>query len=110
MTAPRQLSAREWIAGGSLPTDSFVFGVSDLTMNILATNAEETLARVSYILWLPASYASREDAPEEEELADLFAGEEPPPALPQGFAYTDELRLILRKGAWRIAEINRTPR
>jgi hypothetical protein len=112
MTAPLQISAREWVEGGASPTTAFVFGVSDFDMDILAGGAEETLARVSYILWMPASYAPREEIPEEER-SSAFTGAadwEPPPALPQGFAYTDELRLILRKGAWRIAEINRTPR
>jgi hypothetical protein len=111
MTAPRMLTAREWIEGGSSPTSEFVFGVSDLSMETLSRTPEETRLRVSYILWLPASYASQEDAPEGEEAADLYgpAGETLP-ALPQGFAYTDELRLIPRKGAWRIAEITREVR
>jgi hypothetical protein len=111
MAAPQMLSANEWIERGRLPTDAFVFGVSDFSMETLAKNAEETRLRVSYILWMPASYASPENAPEGEERADLSgAGEEPLPALPHGFAYTDELRLILRKGAWRITEINREAR
>jgi hypothetical protein len=112
MTAPGMLTAQEWVEGGSSPTDAFVFGVSDLSMEILSRNPEETRLRVSYILWMPASYAPREDIPELEEPADLSgaAGEEILPALPQGFAYTDELRLIPRKGAWRIAEIVREVR
>jgi hypothetical protein len=36
---------------------------------------------------------------------DIWA--EPEPALPRGYPFTDEIRLIRQKGNWRIAEINR---
>lgn len=112
--APRMLSAQEWVDGGSAPTDAFVFGVSDLTIDELGRTPGEVWLRASYILWMPSSQAPREESPAiEGGAADDFygaAGEAPPLDLPTGFAYTDELRLILRKGAWRIAEIHREPR
>ncbi|MDR3167575.1 MAG: hypothetical protein LBT93_06495 [Treponema sp.] len=112
MTAPPILAAQEWVDGGGSPTTAFVFGVSDLIIETLKKTPEEILLRASYLLWMPAAYAPLEDSPpaeEPEELSGLIP-EAAPPALPQGFAYTDELRLIPRKGAWRIAEINREVR
>ncbi|MDR2103924.1 MAG: hypothetical protein LBP42_07475 [Treponema sp.] len=97
---PPVLAARDWIASGSPPTEAMVFGVSDLRIEELTRAEDEVLFRSSYILWFPPAYAPTEDEGYLDEERVL-------PELPQGFSHTDELRLILHKGAWRIAEIRR---
>ncbi|MDR3140103.1 MAG: hypothetical protein LBT95_10605, partial [Treponema sp.] len=100
MTGPQVLAARDWIAAGSPPAQTMVFGVSDLRIEELDRKEGEALFRSSYILWFPAAYAPAENG------EDLYE-DRVIPELPQGFNHTDELKLILHKGAWRIAEIRR---
>ncbi|MDR3335014.1 MAG: hypothetical protein LBT13_09055 [Treponema sp.] len=72
------ISAQEWVDSGSPPTAATVFGISELRLE--ARDASQTVLQASYMLWIP-------DAP------------------PEGI--TDELRLVLHKGTWRITEIKR---
>jgi hypothetical protein len=94
------IPAQEWRDSGSPPVNSQVFGVSDLDMEKISGGGDEIRYRVSYILWLPASFAGA--GPESADPPP----EETPPPLP--YPYTDELVLIRHKGNWRIAEISRT--
>jgi len=81
---PSIISARVWQEnGGELPSPN-VFGVTDLTVKQIGGNEHEGLIayRADYLLWFP-----NEDAPSSR---------------------SDELTLTLRRGAWRITNINRT--
>ncbi|MDR1949412.1 MAG: hypothetical protein LBQ38_08470 [Spirochaetaceae bacterium] len=98
------IDAREWQAAGSPPTEQTVVGVTDLHLVPLDSDPEdgELTYRASGFLWLPAGMSSEE------------AGEETPPdpaaapaVAPGGYAFTDELRLVWHKDAWRIAELTR---
>ncbi|MDR2742572.1 MAG: hypothetical protein LBB98_10515 [Treponema sp.] len=100
------ITAREWLDSGAASTDLTVAGVTDLHLegDDEDENDGEVRYRAAYTLWLPAAYmreGGAEDNPEEpSETAAL-------PALPGKTSITDEVRLVLRKGAWRIAEIER---
>ncbi|GHV43822.1 hypothetical protein AGMMS49546_26550 [Spirochaetia bacterium] len=98
------IPAQQWVDSGAGPTASPVFGVSDLQIRKTEgdESGDEIHYRASFILWLPE--------PGNAEAPDTPAGNaqaEAAPALPKGYPYTDELKLIRRKGAWRITEINR---
>ncbi|MDR3170774.1 MAG: hypothetical protein LBU17_04005 [Treponema sp.] len=84
-TAPSLIAAQEWVDSGSLPTAATVFGISELRLEMQDQDERQgaTVLQASYMLWIP-------DA-----------------AAPQGIPHTDELRLVLHKGAWRITEIKR---
>jgi hypothetical protein len=78
----RYIPAREWLEGGSAPTEALVFGPAELRIEDgLAETAEgERRFTAEYTLWLSAGESRR---------------------------VRDELRLVLYKDAWRIAEIIR---
>jgi hypothetical protein len=101
------MTPEEWIARGSPPTDLTVFGVSDLEPSPRDTDESDGRVsyRVSYELWLPDTYEQLPQPPRPDP-----AGMSPPPPalfLPRGSPVTDEVDLVLHKGAWRIAEIRR---
>lgn len=97
------MAAREWLAAGAAPTDLTVTGVTDLRIEGEDEDESdgEVRYRADYTLWLPAAYTDggAGDGPEEASA--------PIPVLPAKTAVTDEVRLVLRKGAWRIADIDR---
>jgi hypothetical protein len=98
LTASKYMSAQEWLDSGSPPVQGMVFGVSDLRLDERKKDAQEIVLGASYTLWLPRSMTQTEqDTPSEV----------PEDQSPQGFSYNDELRLVLHKNAWRIAEITR---
>ncbi|MDR1986054.1 MAG: hypothetical protein LBP88_03655 [Treponema sp.] len=104
---PAILSAQEWINAGSPPTESTVFGVSDLRLEGIdqdETDGEVSFA-ASYLLWLPGTFREPDD-PERGE-----AGSETAEAagLPWSVSRRDLIRLTQRQGAWRIAAIQRNP-
>ncbi|GHV62318.1 hypothetical protein AGMMS49587_08800 [Spirochaetia bacterium] len=96
------IPAQNWIDSGAEPTESQVFGVSDLDIRKIRgdESGDEIYYRTSFILWLPAGMDSPADDPGN-------TGAEAGPNLPKGRPFTDELRLIRHKGNWRIAEITR---
>ncbi len=92
--------AQDWLEDGAdpVPADIIVFGITDFTSVPEDEDAEdgEVSFNVTYTLWTP-----------------VFTGDEmpideiPPPRLPESQSYIDDVRLILHKGAWRIAGITR---
>ena len=95
---PMVISAQTWLDSGGAPSLDQIFGVSDLKMEFIGYNDEETEAffRVSYRFWFP--YV-------DENAANIdFV---PQAALPVSWATTDTLRLVFQRNMWRIAEINR---
>jgi hypothetical protein len=104
----RVIPAREWLDSGAAPTELTVVGVTDLRLETEEDDERdgEVRYRADYTLWFPA--ANGQDGREGAgEPADTSAAA---PVLPTGTAVTDEIRLILRKGAWRIADIQRETR
>jgi hypothetical protein len=95
------IAAREWLDSGAVPTDLTVAGVTGLRIEGVDEDERdgEVRYRADYTLWLPGAYTDGAEIP--AETADV-------PAPPGRNDITDELRLILRKDAWRIAEIERT--
>jgi hypothetical protein len=97
------ITAGEWLESGAAPTDLTVAGVTGL--RIEGEDEDESDGEVRYrvacTLWLPAVYTEGGNAPEEASETDAA------PALPAKTPITDEVRLVRRKGAWRIAEIER---
>jgi hypothetical protein len=101
------IPAQQWLDSGAEPTESQVFGVTDLDIRNTRgdESGDEIHYRSSYILWLPAGAGSLSGEANTELTDD--PGAEPAPSLPEGHRLTDELRLIRHKGNWRIVEINR---
>lgn len=98
------IAAQEWLDAGAPPTELTVTGVTGLRIEGEDEDERdgEVRYRAAYTLWLPASY-TQEDGPGDSP-------ETPPEtalALPAKTDITDEVRLVLHKGAWRIAEIER---
>jgi hypothetical protein len=100
------ISPELWLEQGGQPTTQMVFGVSELDIAAVDTDDRdgEVSYRASYRLW-GANTGDTGDDPRA-----LEPGMELTPVLPQGMALTDEVRLVLSKGAWRIAEIRREVR
>jgi hypothetical protein len=100
------IPAQEWVDAGSPPTETTIFGVSDLTLELLDSDESdgETTFIAAYRLWLPGGYRPR--GPEEPEIAP-FSAEAAAPLPPWGIRRTDTVRLIWNKDAWLIAEITR---
>jgi hypothetical protein len=95
MNAPDSvMAAQDWIDSGAAPTEKVVFGASGLRLQILDADESdgEVSFRVAYSLWAPAFNS--------DESADGLR-------VPGEQARVDELRLVLRKDQWRIAEIKR---
>jgi hypothetical protein len=101
-TVDNVVSARDWKESGSPETDKTVFGVTDLKINNPGggPGGGEMELEASYVLWIPASFTGDRD----QESIDLAS---PPVKTVRGISYTDRLRLILHKNAWRIAGIER---
>jgi hypothetical protein len=99
------IAAGEWLDSGAAPTELTVVGVTDLRIEGEDEDEGdgEVTYKTAYTLWLPAAYAQ-----------DIQDNGEPPetaaPVMPAGTAVIDEVRLVLRKGAWRIAGIRRETR
>jgi hypothetical protein len=112
-SAGTSISAQQWIDSGAQPTESQVFGVSDLDIRKIRgdESSDEIRYRASFILWLPAqmgSPAGDNNAESiEDEPIDDFNMPRMEAELPKGYPFTDELTLIRHKGNWRIAEIVR---
>jgi hypothetical protein len=101
MNAPFSIiPAQEWLNAGSgdVPPDYIVFGVSDLRLLPEDTDESdgEVTFKVQYNLWAPA-YNNEKNSEEDPETPRQSAAQ----------SREDELRLVSRKGAWRIAEIKR---
>ncbi|MDR2247373.1 MAG: hypothetical protein LBE17_12010 [Treponema sp.] len=98
------IAAREWLDAGAAPTELTVTGVTDLRIEGEDEDERdgEVRYRTAYTLWLPASYTPEDGSEDNPEMPPETA-----PALPTKTAITDEVRLVLHKGAWRIAEIER---
>jgi hypothetical protein len=91
------ISAEKWIEDGSPLIDSIVFGISALEIQDRDRDASDGQVSfsASYTLWLPIP-------------GNIENGEDvTAPRLPEGQIRFDTLRLVLHKGAWRIAEIER---
>jgi hypothetical protein len=101
------IAAREWLNAGAAPTDLTVVGVTGLRLEGEEVDESdgEVRYRAAYTLWFPAAYmqgGGGEGTPEEP------AGTAAEPVPPAKAEMADEVRLVLRKGAWRIAGIERT--
>ncbi|MDR2446478.1 MAG: hypothetical protein LBD58_04170 [Treponema sp.] len=94
---PSIIKARDWLDSGGKPVDveHFVFGVTDLqvTPEDQDENDGEVSFRVRYNLWA-TEHGNTEAQPQTT-------------LMPSVQARIDELRLVLYKGNWRIAEIKR---
>ena len=107
------MSAQDWVDAGRQATDKTVFGVTDLNVQVLSVDEAGGTASLEadYILWMPESFFREADdtAPADDGGASGGVDMQAPlpPSLPGGLATKDSLGLVLRKGAWRIAEINR---
>jgi hypothetical protein len=97
--APQVIPAEQWIAGGMPPVDSPVFGVSDLVITRLSgeEDSDAVRYRADYVFWMPWQGEGGGEADGAEAAARP----------PQRHDYGDELTLIRKKGAWRIASIQR---
>jgi hypothetical protein len=116
---PPVMPAQEWSDAGKKDGVQ-VFGVSNLEIEKISGDEEgdEIKYRADFILWLPEnqdfdadfnSNAGSEDAEGTANTgaADTGAADTAWEISPTAYHYTDELRLIRYKGAWRIAEIVR---
>ncbi|GHT65309.1 hypothetical protein FACS1894110_06870 [Spirochaetia bacterium] len=97
------IPAQKWLDDGAQPTESQIFGVSDLNIRKIRgdESGDEIHYRTSYMLWIPMGA----DSPDEADPNDVRA--EAAPMLPKGYPIADELTLIRHRGNWRIAEIIR---
>jgi len=103
MGSPTVISAQQWIDAGSPRTKSSVFGVSDLSLEMLNSPdyEREQIFRVYFTLWLPIS--DSEATPRALTEEEMFTP-------PVSNYLTDTVRLVLHRNAWRIAEIQREKR
>jgi hypothetical protein len=112
-TAGGTIPAQQWLDSGAQPTESQVFGVSDLAVRKIRgdESGDEIRYRSSFILWLPGQMGSPAGDEDAESIDDDFIDDDlnagAGPVLPKGYPFTDELTLIRHKGNWRIAEIVR---
>jgi hypothetical protein len=74
------IPAREWLEAGSPPTEAMIFGLTELRIHGQPGSESAAVFEAAYTIWLPGG---------ENQLR------------------RDELRLVLYKNAWRIAEITR---
>ncbi|MDR0644916.1 MAG: hypothetical protein LBG05_08480 [Treponema sp.] len=95
---PSIISAETWLQSGAQPTTAVVFGTSHLEIQPLDTDVAdgEVSFKAEYKLWAPAFNPSPNDEAIE---SPRVPGEQP---------RVDEIRLVLHKRAWRIAEIKRS--
>jgi hypothetical protein len=104
------ISAQDWFAAGSPPTTAQIFGVTDLGITRLGGTEfdDEMRYRVEYIIWVPGSMGD-EGNDDGGIIAEPGAGAAPVEDFipPRGYAFTDDLTLIRRKGNWRISAIDR---
>jgi hypothetical protein len=98
------MAAGEWLDSGAAPTELTVAGVTGLRIEGEDEDEGdgETAYKAAYTLWLPAAYAR--DIQDTGEPPETAAGG---PVMPAGTAIIDTVRLIFRKGEWRIAGIRR---
>jgi hypothetical protein len=98
------IPAQEWLDSGAGPAEGMVFGVSGLRIEPGDRDGEdgELSFSAAYTRWTPGSAESSGPG------ADA-GGALPGPILPLGEKLRDELRLVRRKEAWRIAGISRYP-
>jgi hypothetical protein len=98
------IAAGEWKESGSPPTDKIIFGVTDLEIRKLGGDESggETRFEASYLLWMPASAVDAE-----QDSVEHSSPDQAPPQGSRGIPNTDRLRLVIHKGAWRIAELER---
>jgi hypothetical protein len=92
------ISAETWLQSGAQPTTDVIFGTSNLKVQPLDADPAdgEVSFKAEYKLWAPAFNPS----PDDETVDSLrVPGEQP---------RIDEVRLVLRKDEWRIAEIKRS--
>ena len=102
MTQDNFISAQEWVEEGSPATERSVFGITDLTVNVLSESDGGFSLEADYTLWMPGSYFQDEaptaDKPGKEEFTTL-----PPVSI----STRDLLELKLIKNTWRITNIER---
>jgi hypothetical protein len=103
------IPAQEWLDSGAAPTEFTVFGVTGLRLDGEDTDEGdgEVRYRAAYTLWTPPSFGPD---PEPPQPPDPGLNADPGPVMPVGLQITDEVRLIWRKDAWRITEIQRKTR
>ncbi|MHB9292956.1 hypothetical protein Holit_02073 [Hollandina sp. SP2] len=102
---PAILSAQKWINAGSPPTESTIFGVSDLRLEGIDQDEKdgEVSFAASYLLWLPGTFRDT-DEPGNQETSSETSEET---GLPWSLSRRDIIRLTRYQGAWRIVEIQR---
>jgi hypothetical protein len=94
---PLVFPAHKW-QGGDLP-DTPLFGAADLRVELLSGDYSggELRYQVDYTFWIPEQLTA-------EEALDP---DSPPPSGSLPYPRRDILTLVLKRGNWRIAEINR---
>jgi len=102
MTQDNFISAQEWIEEGSPTTERTVFGITNLTVNVLSESGGGVSLEADYTLWMPGSFFR-----EEESKTDQLSEEEFAILPPVSISTRDSLELKLIKNTWRISEINR---
>jgi hypothetical protein len=103
------IPAQLWLDAGGAPTDLTVVGVTDLRLEGEDEDGSdgEVRYRADYTLWLPENMT--QDTPG-EPLDPAGAMDDIPAVMPAGTVITDDVRLVFRKDAWQIAEIQRETR
>jgi hypothetical protein len=106
------IPAQEWLDSGAAPTEFTVFGVTGLRLDGEDTDEGdgEVRYRAAYTLWTPPSFGAETEPLEPSAPEPSALNADPGPVMPVGFQITDEVRLIWRKDAWRITEIQRKAR
>ena len=86
------MPATEWIEAGRPETDKTVFGITDLSIEILAEDDRNAILEADYVLWTQTA--------QEEGINTA--------AFPVGMLIKDILYLAHKRNTWSIVEIERT--
>ncbi|GAB1481463.1 hypothetical protein MASR2M78_02780 [Treponema sp.] len=99
------LSAEQWINDGSPLVNQMVYGTTDLAITETETDESdgELGFRVEYSFWHPAAAEEME-----EEAENIQRTQEARASKPEKTIRSDELRLVLKDGRWRIAALKRS--
>ena len=89
-TVDFSLPVREWLEAGKPETHKFVFGITDLQINVISTNNRNAILEAVYTLWLSGAGA-----------------DEGGPVLPAATHRKDRLELVFHREMWLITNIER---
>jgi hypothetical protein len=94
------ISADTWIEAGSPETESIVFGITDLHLNIINQTEHEAELEAEYLLWMPKNFIENNDASQFE-----IGEREEINSQPISMQYTSSLTFTKRNDVWYISEI-----